>query len=146
MQQIKWCEEYSVGIPEMDAQHRRMIELLGGLVKFTDSGGVVDPLTVLAEVNRYAEQHLQQEELLLRVRGYPGYTEHKAEHDAYRKKVAALQARAAKRDFGIAITAFLVEWWRSHILTSDQQYARFFDSQPVDPVTVGDRQPDDAEV
>jgi len=110
MLQIEWRQEYSVGVPELDAQHRHMIELLAGLVKFTNSGGVVDPFTALAEVNRYAEEHLQQEELILSVRGYPDYARHKAEHDAYRKKAAALQARARKRDFGTEITKFLVEW------------------------------------
>ena len=146
MQQIKWREEYSVGIPEMDAQHRHMIELLAGLVKFTDSGGVVDPLTALAEVNRYAERHLQQEELMLRIRDYPEYVRHKAEHDEYRKKAAALQARTRSRYFGAEITSFLVEWWRTHIVTSDQQNARFFRSQSVDPATVNDQDPDDGEV
>jgi hemerythrin-like metal-binding protein len=133
MLQVEWREEYSVGVPELDAQHRRMIELLAGLVKFTNSGGVVDPFTALAEVNRYAEEHLQQEEMILSVRGYPEYARHKAEHDDYRKKAAALQARAHKRDFGTEITKFLVEWWKTHILNSDQQYARFFRSQGPNP-------------
>jgi|ERR1017187_149913 hemerythrin len=146
MREIKWREEYSVGIPELDAQHRHMIELLAGLVKFTDSGGVVDSFTALAEVNRYADQHLQQEEMMLSVRGYPEYARHKAEHDNYRKKAAALQARTRSRYFGTEITSFLVEWWRSHIVTSDQQYARFFRSQLVDPATVSDQEPDDGEV
>ena len=129
MLQIEWRQEYSVGVPELDAQHRHMIELLAGLVKFTNSGGVVDPFTALAEVNRYAEEHLQQEEMILSVRGYPDYARHKAEHDDYRKKAAALRTRAHKRDFGTEITKFLVEWWKTHILNSDQQYARFFRSQ-----------------
>ena len=145
MLEIKWCEEYSVGIPELDTQHRQMIELLAGLVKFTSSGGVVDPFTALVEVNRYAEHHLQQEEMILSVRGYPEYARHKSEHDAYRNKVAALQARAHRRSFGREITSFLVDWWKSHIVTSDQQYARFFRSQLVDPVTVSDREPDNGE-
>ena len=81
MQEIKWLEEYSVGNPELDAQHRKMIELLAGLVKFTNSGGVVDPSSAIAEVNRYAEQHLRHEEMMLSVRGYPEYARHKAEHD-----------------------------------------------------------------
>jgi len=146
MQEIKWLEEYSVGNPELDAQHRKMIELLAGLVKFTNSGGVVDPSSAIAEVNRYAEEHLQHEEMMLSVRGYPEYAQHKAEHDDYRGKAAALQARMHKRGFGKEITSFLVEWWRTHITTSDQQYARYFRSQSVDSATLSDQEPDDGEV
>jgi hemerythrin len=145
MQEIKWLEEYSVGNPELDAQHRQMIELLAGLVKFTNSGGVVDPSSAIAEVNRYAEQHLRHEEMMLSVRGYPEYARHKAEHDDYRRKAAALQARMHKRGFGTEITTFLVEWWRTHIMTSDQQYARYFRSQSADPA-VSDQEPHDEEV
>lgn len=132
MQPIEWTAEFSVDIPQLDAQHRHLIELLAELVKCansSESGGLAP--NALTEMNRYAERHLQREELLLRVRGYPGYAEHKAEHDAYREKLAALQANCERRDIGIRITNFLTEWWRFHILTSDQQYAHFFRSRPA---------------
>jgi hypothetical protein len=64
--------------------------------------------------------------LLLRIRDYPGYAAHKAEHDAYRKKAVSLRLQYDRRDLGIRIANFLTIWWGSHILTSDQQYARFF--------------------
>jgi hemerythrin len=132
MQPFEWSEEFSVGIPELDAQHRHLIELLGELVRHTRSGksGTFAPAT-LQKLNRYVEQHLQREELVLRIRGYPGYREHQAEHDAYRKKIASLQVHADRRDLDIRIANFLTEWWRFHILTSDQQYARFFRCRPA---------------
>jgi len=129
MQQLEWNNEASVGIPEMDAQHRRLIILLNQLVKVAQSGGIGDGASALAEIMQYAERHLQQEELVLRVRGYPGYADHKAEHDAYRKKVASLQALAGRRDFAVRLTNLVTEWWRFHILVTDQQYARYFRRQ-----------------
>ncbi len=83
----------------------------------------------LKELNRYAEWHLQREELVLRVKGYPGYAEHKAEHDAYRTRLASLQDYCERGDFGVRITNFVTEWWRFHALGTDQEYARFFRSQ-----------------
>ena len=95
----------------------------------------MEPLApaTLAGLVRYAEQHLQREELLLRVRGYPGYAEHKAEHDAYRQKVASFQLYSERRDLGILIANFLTDWWKSHILGSDRPYARFFQSMSAKP-------------
>jgi hemerythrin len=132
MQPFEWREEWSVDIPELDVQHRHLIELLAELARCTRSGesGQCAP-AALRSLIAYAERHLRREELLLRVRGYPGYPGHKAEHDAYRKKVAALQTHADRRDLGIRITNFLTEWWKFHILITDQQYARFFRCHPV---------------
>ena len=131
VQPFEWSAESSVGIPELDVQHRHLIELLGELVRCTHSGegGGFAP-AALKELHRYAEWHLQREELVLRVRGYPGYAEHKAEHDAYRKKAASLQVYADRRDLGIRIVNFLAEWWKFHILISDQRYARYLRQRP----------------
>src|SRR5271157_3698813 len=123
VQLFEWSEESSVGIPELDAQHRHLIELLGELAMCMHSGEGGFAPAALKEVNRSAEWHLQREELVLRIRGYPGYREHKAEHDAYRKKAASLQVHSDRRDLGIGIVNFLTEWWKFHILISDQQYA-----------------------
>ena len=132
MQPFTWSDECSVGIAELDAQHRQLIELLGELMKCVRSGESAKfAPAALRQTIEYAERHLQREELVLRVRGYPGYVEHKAEHDAYQQKVAALKIRSARRDLGIRIANFLAEWWRAHILTSDQQYARYFRCRPA---------------
>jgi hemerythrin len=130
MQAFEWSEKCSVGIPELDAQHRHLIELLGELEKCMHSGednGLAE--AALKELYRYADWHLQREELVLRIRGYPGYAEHKAEHDVYREKLASLQTYSERGDFGVRITNFVSEWWRFHVQGSDQEYARYFRGQ-----------------
>jgi len=132
MQSLEWSEESSVGIPQMDAQHRHLFELLAELRKCVNCGASDNDTLArkaLQEAIRYAEWHLRREELLLRLRGYPDYAKHKAEHDSYREKVVSLQAQADRRDLGIRIANFLAAWWTYHIQTSDQHYARFFRSQ-----------------
>jgi hemerythrin len=121
VQRFEWSDEYSVGIPQLDAQHRQIIDLLGefkACVDGAEAGKLV--AAALNKVNAYARFHLEREELLLRVRGYPEYAGHKAEHDAYRQKVATLQSQWIRRDIAIRIGNFLSEWWRYHILTSDR--------------------------
>jgi hemerythrin len=130
LEHFEWGEECSVDVPQLDAQHHEIIELLGELRRCA-RGGESDTLVAAAleKVTRYAQWHLEREELILRVRGYPGYAEHWAEHEAYREKVASMRARPDRRDLGIRIANFLDEWWRHHILIVDQQYARFFRRQ-----------------
>jgi hemerythrin len=130
MSHFEWTEKCSVGIPELDAQHRHLMELVAKLATSMQAGeGEELVTTTLKELSHYAEWHLQREELVLRVRGYPGYAEHKAEHDNYRTKIAALQGLAERGDFGVRITNFVTEWWRFHVLGSDQEYARYFRNQ-----------------
>ncbi|SPE38840.1 putative Hemerythrin-like metal-binding protein [Candidatus Sulfopaludibacter sp. SbA3] len=131
MQQFEWGEKYSVDIPQIDAQHRQIIDLLDELWRCAH-GPEEEKLApaALARVIRYAQSHLQREELMLRIRGYPDYAEHKTEHDAYRRKVAYLKAHSDRKDLVIRIANFLRDWWKYHILTSDQKYARFFRSNP----------------
>ena len=130
MQAFEWTEKCSVGIPELDAQHRHLIGLLGELENYMNTGdGEGTIAAALKELNRYAEWHLHREELVLRVKGYPGYAEHKAEHDTYRTKLASLQGLSERGDFGVRVTNFVSEWWRFHVMGSDQAYARYFRSQ-----------------
>lgn len=127
---FEWDDKYSVDIPQMDAQHRQIIELLDDFRKCADSSerDLLIP-AALETVNRYAQLHLRREELMLRTRGYPRLAEHAAEHSVYLEKVASFQAQLDRRDIGFRITNFLTEWWRFHILNSDQKYARFFRRQ-----------------
>ena len=131
MQPFEWSEDYSVGIPELDIQHRQLIELGGELIRVTNLGesGKPDP-GIIEKMAECAERHSQREELVLRVRGYPDYLEHKAEHEEYRKRIAALRAQPDRRDMGVRVANFLNEWLKLHILISDQEYARYFRRQP----------------
>ena len=129
-QAFEWSEKCSVGIPELDAQHRRLIELINELVNSMQTGETNgNAAAILKELNRYAESHLQREELVLRVKGYPRYAEHKAEHDAYRAKIAALLEYSERGDFTVRLTNFVSDWWRFHVQGTDQEYARFFRAQ-----------------
>ena len=119
-----------MGIPQLDAQHRKLIELVNAVRTCAQCGDPEGRVpAALEELHKYAQSHLEREELLLRVRAYPDYEEHKAEHDVYREKLAALLAKADRRDIMVRISNFLDEWWKYHILKSDQQYARYFRRQ-----------------
>src|SRR4051794_29407286 len=128
MRAFEWSEDCSVPIPRVDAEHRQIIELLGILRTRTFGGGATQKLVADAveQLSRYADRHLRREELLLRIRGYPRYPEHKAEHDDYRAKVGLLREQLARRDVGVRVSNFVSAWWRHHILTSDLDYARYF--------------------
>ena len=133
MTQTEWNERFSVAIPRLDQQHRQIFELLGQLRELNP--GESDRLAsgTLEKLLAYSEYHLRREELILRVRGFPGYALHLAEHDEYRAKIAHLRETAVRTNRGIRIVNFLEGWWRNHILTSDRKYAEYFQDTAAAP-------------
>jgi hemerythrin len=127
MARLEWNDRFSVSIPGLDEQHREIFHLLNDL---RDLNSPESDLTALEKLIQYAENHLRKEELILHVRGFPGYSEHKEEHDEYRAKLADMQASPHQTNRAVRLANFLALWWRHHIMTSDQKYAAFFRNAP----------------
>ena len=94
---IVWTEEYSVNVSEMDAEHKRLFELINELREAMRSGkGKTTIGEVLTRLVDYTKTHLAHEEHLMQKHGYPGYTGQKLAHDRLTKKVAEYAAQTWK--------------------------------------------------
>jgi hemerythrin len=127
---MEWSERFSVPIPRLDQQHRQIFALLNQLRELNAPESDQAAAATLEKLVQYAGDHLRLEEIVLHVRGYPGYSEHKAEHDEYRAQIARYQASPRQNHQGVRLANFLSLWWRHHIMTSDQKYAAFFRGAP----------------
>ena len=127
---FQWSPAYSVGVDEIDAEHRSLFRLAGRLQKAMLAGagkGLVEEL--LAGLIAYTCQHFAHEEDLMRTLGYPGLAAHCRQHEALRARVAVLRQRSAAGEITmtIEILHFLSDWLRVHIADSDRligQYQR----------------------
>jgi hemerythrin len=126
---IAWNTSYSVGVPEFDDQHRRLIELInqvgddyGPRNSFTD--GLFHE--VLRDMFDYTQVHFQAEEDHLRRIAYPQLAAHEREHAAFTARVMEFidAAKHGQQDRK-GIHGFLLKWLVSHILESDMQYRGF---------------------
>src|SRR4051794_2436240 len=110
MRAFEWTEECSVHIPLVDAEHRQIVELLRQLRTCASGDGSASLVAdAVEQLTRYADRHLRREEMLLRIRRYPRYAEHKAEHDDYRANVAALRAQLGRRRARVRVSNFVNE-------------------------------------
>jgi hemerythrin-like metal-binding protein/PAS domain S-box-containing protein len=132
---IAWNTSYSVGVPEFDDQHRRLIELInqvgddyGPRNSFTD--GLFHE--VLRDMFDYTQVHFQAEEEHLRRIGYPQLAAHEREHAAFTTRVMEFidAAKHGQQDRK-GIHSFLLKWLVSHILESDMQYRAFVPEKSV---------------
>ena len=75
MEKIIWDEGFSVGVPEMDRQHRQIIYLINSLIEkqyiAVDSEIISDTLARMLE---YANEHFRREEQYMLESGYPDFS------------------------------------------------------------------------
>lgn len=127
---IFWNANYSVGIAELDAQHKRLFELVNELIDdYNQKKAQADLAGVLNNLTDYCFEHLSKEEQLMYEHDYPSYRQHKEAHDAFRSRNGQFHIASAEGNPEVMaeIISFLTEWLTTHILKVDVQYKTFFD-------------------
>lgn len=125
-----WDPNFETGLPGVDKQHRRLVELLNELANRIASGASFEHWKDVFEgLTAYAAEHFADEEALWHqymAMDATAAARHKETHDQFVHHIAALQGLRNDSVFGRAedTLAFLVRWLASHILGSDRYMAR----------------------
>jgi hemerythrin-like metal-binding protein len=125
---IVWKDEYEVGHAELDAHHRRLIEIINSLYEAAMAGASADQVDeTVRQMDGYAAMHFRAEEAALHAARYPGLDGHRRAHEAYTRRLDDLKRSFFLPSGGLSqeILQFLKEWWLTHILRSDKEYAPF---------------------
>ncbi|MDH5510368.1 MAG: bacteriohemerythrin [Nitrospinota bacterium] len=126
---VRWDPvKLSVGISEMDNQHKRIIDIVNNFNMSVKSGGSSQGAArALEELVDYAKGHLQAEEALLRRHNYPEYDQHKRIHTMMLEKLTHLQQRASTGEKGavLEVMNFVRDWLVNHIQKIDVKYGRY---------------------
>ncbi len=120
MAKMIWKDEYSVGDETLDAQHRYLIDLVNRL----DGDEALD--RVLAELDRYADEHFGDEEGLLEAADYPDIVRHRAHHKAFRTWLGRARELQRTGDGNSAtrgdVRDYLRVWIANHLVVHDSAY------------------------
>ncbi len=132
MEKIIWNESFSVGIREIDAQHKELIRMINELIEMKDAK--VDSETIsdiLTKMTQYAVYHFKTEEQYMRDYDYPEYSLHKEKHTEFKKRTVAfcMDTMAYKETIPTEILSYLKNWLINHILKSDMKYKSFFNEK-----------------
>lgn len=125
---LQWSEELSVGMVEMDRQHKRLVDLVNRLYDAMATGQGDDvKKDILNELAMYTRVHFVAEEHLMRDRGYPNLTAHKALHDELSAKVKQLNddVQRGRMVPSVSLGNFLKDWLVNHIAREDKKYGQF---------------------
>jgi len=126
---LQWSEEISVGVEELDEQHKLLISLINDLhdaMQTRRSHEVMQE--IMLRLTEYTRIHFAVEESLMRILAYPGYEEHKLQHEELIKTVIDLanKLKSGKANVSFALMHFLKSWLTKHIMESDKQYTDHF--------------------
>lgn len=127
---IEWKADYSVGHPELDADHENLVELINTLHDAWQTGEDLDVLHgIFGELLMYTDYHFQREERMLEAKNYPALDKQKSEHERLRGRVQDFRARHLAQPnpvLTVEIEDFLKSWMMSHILEEDMRYKPLF--------------------
>ena len=121
-----WDEKFSVGVPSIDAQHKKLISLTDRLHEAMKSGKGNDALAeVLDSLIDYTVTHFAYEEKLMSANAYPGYLAHKVIHDNLTAKAKSIRDswREGKPMVTVDLMNFLKTWLTDHIHGEDKKYS-----------------------
>ena len=122
---FRWSEQYSVGVLEVDSQHKHLVSLINGLHEVMKRGAQQAEIEALLEdLLAYTDFHFAAEEKLMARANYPDLAAHKAKHASMRQEVQRLLAAARGGGASVSITlmSFLKNWLSRHIEGTDKQY------------------------
>lgn len=125
MSVLKWGPALEVGFGDIDAQHRRLVDITNGLAAGVRAGNTQESIAkALHELVHYTKFHFAFEENLMAKYGLDEDASHQRLHNDLTNEVLARKERfLAGENVADDLIAFLAEWLRHHILGTDMQLA-----------------------
>ena len=128
---FNWNDSFLTGLPSVDQQHYRLVELINNLGELAISAEAVDPRAFISARDAmldYAKVHFGEEESQMERAGLDlRYLDgHRAAHRSFINEVLALGEVGdnISREWARGLVEYLVHWLAYHILGVDQGMAR----------------------
>lgn len=125
---ITWKDEYRIGHPEIDHQHKQLLEIGGRILSLIKNNLVIDKYDriteLVSELADYTVYHFNFEEQYMKEAGYRNLPGHKAEHDSFVEKINAIDLNELDENqdkYLMELLDFVLTWVRDHILEKDKQ-------------------------
>ena len=127
MSVLQWRDEFSVGIEEVDHEHKELIELIRNLQQEMQGGMDTDKiLDALGEIYAQISAHFALEEKAMRTMNYSAYADHKEDHETLLDDLRDIMDEV--EDDGVLdevqLTDDLDRWFSDHFKTHDAKLHR----------------------
>lgn len=118
---MEWKDEYKLGIPIIDEQHKKLFEISENLTYMHDINELKEIFLFLDE---YLNFHFKTEEKLMEKYNYPHLEEHKKIHDELKEKIEGYIELYFMGNFSVLddLEELIIQWIETHILGEDKKY------------------------
>lgn len=126
---LTWRKEYSVGLDEIDADHKLLLKYSKEIITALEEGKQSNELLPLVKtLIDYTRIHFTKEEKIFKDANYSESISHCLKHSLLIEQVEQLNEQCAKemsKTKAASITRFLKRWILLHIMLEDRKYASY---------------------
>lgn len=131
---VQWRDSMSVGVEQIDNQHKELLSRFDSLLSACEAGrGVAELKSLQTFLGVYVFTHFNDEERLQQLYKYPAYEAHKADHVYFVEQVMKLMAETEEEGIStrhvIKTNNLLLNWLLNHISIVDSQLGAFLMSK-----------------
>ncbi|MFP4467195.1 MAG: bacteriohemerythrin [Candidatus Goldiibacteriota bacterium] len=124
-EEFEWKPELSVGIGEIDVQHRKIMEIIREI-----SGESREKAAeTVSFLKIYAQEHFKTEEMYMLQTAYPKYKEHRQNHVLFLERIdemiEIMNARETDDGQRARLCREIYEWFGEHINNVDRSMGDF---------------------
>lgn len=119
---IEWKDRYSVGIPDVDYEHRQIINLINEMhERMTTRPEKLDAGDALGEIFRAISAHFALEERFMEDHRYDQFSEHKSSHEQLLDEIRSIMDgyEANPAEASKMLSRQLDRWFTEHCKTYD---------------------------
>ena len=123
---LSWEDRFSVGIPLVDSQHKKLFEVTNELYdacRLNNNFAKMQFKQTVREAVAYVKYHFSAEEQIMKRTSYPEYPVHKKAHEDFVMEIIknAEDFETGKKFVPHNFVRFLKDWILSHVALTDSK-------------------------
>ena len=127
---LEWTQEFSVGVEEIDSQHKELFDRINNLDSAMKQGRAKEEVVRLIQfLDTYVIIHFGAEEKYMTDYDYAGYALHKTKHDWFKKEFSDIRTKLDSEgitpDVIMLSNNLLITWFSNHVRTIDMMLGSF---------------------
>jgi len=126
---INWDESMTVGVKELDDQHKILIGLINDAYSSIQKHDEHKMTELIDQMRAYANKHFATEEGLLKKHGFPDIENHKFKHAKFNNEVEEFKKKQFEKTNLSQIFVFLSRWLTTHIMEEDKKYVTYMPTE-----------------
>lgn len=131
---LEWNENLSIGVPEIDAEHKYLIVLVNNFFSQLENGLSPDKiLRLFSHLINYTERHFKNEESIMEAIDFPDTMIHKSLHASLSESVSRLSERYinGEKVKTSELMNFLKKWIINHVTVDDKKIGDYIKSSKL---------------